>query len=229
MSRFLTHLTRERVIAVSLIAAWTTVWLGAVAAPDPWTSPEAALAVAERNPTGLQMYALASVTYGVLFVPALLGLIALVGGRGVALTRLAVGMIVIGLFGHCFEAAETLALVASAQGLESADALAALRPVFAALDPFTPLIAGFILGVPLLLAALWRAGLTSRWPLLALLVSFPIGVLGASQPFSPVWILGTALAEASVVWAAVDIARTRPSATSLARFTKIASELQPQT
>ena len=228
MSRLLTHLTPERVIAASLIAAWTTVWLGAVAAPDSWSSPEAALAVAARNPTGLQVYAVASVTYGVLFVPALLGLIALVRGRGVVLTRLAVGMIVIGLFGHCFEAAETLVLVATAQSLDSVRALTALTPVFTALDPLTPLIAGFILGVPLLLAALWRAGLTSRWALLVLLASFPLGFLGASQPFSPAWILGAALAEASVVWAALNIARGRPSATSLARFGQVAPDLQPQ-
>ena len=124
-----------------------------------------------QHPGRVQAASLLIVASSILFVPALVGLLALVRGRGVVLAHLGVALTITGALGHAVFAGFQIVLVAAVQGGVDRAQLAALvegTPDAGFVAVMLMFMIGFFPGLLLIAAALWRSRAVPVWASVAL-------------------------------------------------------------
>lgn len=140
------------------------------------------VATVAAEPGRIQGSALLTVLCAVLFVPALAGIAHVVRGRGVVLTHLGVGLMIIGAIAHgVFAGFQIVLSAAITGGVDQAQ----LEPMVADIPNagFAVVLATFLLtffpGLVLLAIGLWRSGAVPAWT--------PVGLVAlAVTDFVPV-------------------------------------------
>jgi hypothetical protein len=107
-----------------------------------------------------------------LFVPALLGVMRSVTGRGAILTTIGAGLAVIGAVGHAVWAGFQVVLVGLVQsGIDRAQLTALVEgdpPNATFIVVLLMFLVGFFLGMLLLAGGLWRSGIFPKWAAIAI-------------------------------------------------------------
>ncbi len=110
---------------------------------------------------------LAIIISSMLFVPALIGLLHPIRGRGVVLAHVGVGLALIGVIGHAVWAGFQVVLVGMVQGGIDREQLSAMveggPPNAGFVVVMLMFLAGFFLGVIVLAVGLWRSRVVPRW------------------------------------------------------------------
>jgi hypothetical protein len=129
------------------------------------------------NPGRVEVASLLIILSTVLFVPALMGVLNLVRGRGVTLVHIGVGLMLIGVIGHAVWTTFQIVMVALVQSDINQSQLAAAvegeGPIPVGLMVgLVMFMAGFFGGILVLAAGLWRSRVVPRWIPMLLLLSF---------------------------------------------------------
>ncbi len=120
------------------------------------------------SPGRVEAASLLVILSSVLFVPALVGILRLMGGRGTVLGLVGVGLALIGVIGHAVWAGFDIVLVWMANSeIDRAQLSAAVDGGPPSGIGFTLILlmfmAGFFLGLIFLAVGLWRSGAVPRW------------------------------------------------------------------
>ncbi len=103
----------------------------------------------------------------VLFVPALVGLLRVIRGRGVVLVHVGVGLALIGVIGHAVWAGFQIILVGMVQSGVDQEQLSAMvengPPNAGFVAVLLMFLAGFFLGLIFIATSLWRSRIVPRW------------------------------------------------------------------
>jgi hypothetical protein len=156
---------RRTVAGLCLIAAPLVLLLALLFHPG---EGEAGLVqtVAE-HPGRVEASNLLIVLSSVLFVPALIGLLRPVRGRGVILVHIGVGLALIGVIGHAVWAGFQVVLVGMVQSGVDREQLSAMveggPPNAGFVVVMLMFLAGFFLGMIVLAVGLWRSRVIPRW------------------------------------------------------------------
>lgn len=155
---------RRTLAGLCCFAAPTALLLAFVVHPG--ARNEDLVATVAAEPGRIQASALLTLLTALLFVPALIGILRLLRRRGVVLGHLAVALSIIGVIGHAVFAGFQIVLsFALESGVDEA-ALAAMvegTPSIGFSVVLLTFLAGFLLGMLLLAAALWRSGSVPVW------------------------------------------------------------------
>ena len=115
---------------------------------------------------------LAVIISSILFVPALIGLLRPVRGRGVILTHIGVALALLGVIGHAIWAGMLNVLVGTVQSGIDREELSAMveggPPNAGSVAVMLMFLVGFFLGLIVLAAGLWRSGIFPRWAALCI-------------------------------------------------------------
>lgn len=120
------------------------------------------------NPGLIEAASLLIILSSVLFVPALMGILSLVRGRGVALVHIGVGLMLIGVIGHAVWTTFQLVMAALLQSNLGQSQLAAAvegggPPPIGLMVALVMFLGGFFLGLLVLAAGLWRSHTVPKW------------------------------------------------------------------
>lgn len=149
-----------------------------------------------ENPALIEAVSLLIVFSSVLFVPALMGILALVRERGAILAHIGVGLMLVGVIGHAVWSGFQVMLAGLTQsGLDQAQLAAAVEgggpPPASFMVIMLMFLVGFFLGLLVLAAGLWRSRAVPRWVAVGLvLVAASDFILPGAKVFSA---LGMAL------------------------------------
>jgi hypothetical protein len=203
-------------VGVALLAGMVLLWTGSVihyGNGDP-NDPAALLADAHAYPGAAVAKAVTDVASTLAFLLGVIGLVAIVRGRGRAVTIGVAMLLALGVPAHVFGASFFLTVAKISQAdlpapveLRVVTELAGLQNLyFAALVPF-------LLAMLLIPAALWRARIVSWIPLA--LIAADLIVVGrftsSTTPSSPLWWVDPAITIVAYGWLAVGVARYVPS------------------
>ena len=132
----------------------------------PGAAPEDLVATVAAEPGRIQASALLTLLTALLFVPALIGVLRVLRHRGVVLGHLAVALSIIGVIGHAvFAGFQIILSFALESGVDEA-ALASMvegTPSIGFVVVLLTFLVGFLLGMLLLAAALWRSRSVPVW------------------------------------------------------------------
>lgn len=169
-----------------------------------------------------------------LFVPALLGILRYVPGRGTVLAHIGVGLALIGVVGHAVWAGFQIVLLGLVQSNIDRAQLSMLLegepPNTAFLVVMVMFLVGFFLGLILLAGGLWRSRVFPKW------AAAGIGVLPLSD-FLPVDnqaidVAGSVILIVSIGAIALTVLRTSASSSETMKNTEVVSAVgssaQPQ-
>lgn len=120
------------------------------------------------NPGLIVASSLLIIFSSVLFVPALMGILNLVRGRGVTLVHIGVGLMLIGVIGHAVWTTFQIVMAALLQSnLDQSQLAAAVEgggpPPVGLMVGLFMFLGGFFLGLLVLAAGLWRSRAVPRW------------------------------------------------------------------
>lgn len=187
---------RRRAAGVSLLAGPLLVFAGVLATPWEGSDDRAAyLAALADNPAQAQVSAVLLVLGYALLVPAAVGMIHLVRGRGAVLAHLAGALAVVGgaiLPGLVAGDFYDLSLAQSLERQRAVEVLDRLGEYGGTLVILPLAVAGAFLGITLLTVALWRARFVRPWVPLATLAGFVVFALVGTGTLLPA-ALGTGL------------------------------------
>jgi hypothetical protein len=187
---------RRTVAGLCLIAAPAA--LGAALLIHPGEGEAGLVGSIAENPGRIQAASLLIILSTVLFVPALMGILNLVRGRGVILVHIGVGLMLIGVIGHAVWSGFQVVLAALTQSnLDQAQLAATIEgsgPPPALIVIMVMFLVGFFLGLVVLATGLWRSRAVPRWvPVGLILVAASDFVLPGGKIFAAI---GVALAVA---------------------------------
>lgn len=167
---------RRTVAGLSLLAA--PVVLGAGLLVHPGESDAGLVASVAAEPVRTETSSLLIILSTVLFVPALAGVLHLVRGRGVALTHVGVGLMVVGVVGHAVWTTFQLVMVALVHSdMDQAQLAQAVEgggaPPVGLMIGLVMFLGGFFLGGVVLGIGLWRSHVVPTWvPVFLIVGSF---------------------------------------------------------
>jgi hypothetical protein len=142
--------------------------------------PAAALAAVAAATERFLFGALMDLAYGILLVPALLGVARLPRGRGAQLTAIGAGMALFGNLGHfSIVSLELILRDMVGPGADRAQMLALLDRINndTAILFILPMMLAYVVGAALMVVGLWRRQVISIWPLLFSLTAIGIELL----------------------------------------------------
>lgn len=156
---------RRTLTGLCLIAAPLVLFVGFLVHPG---EGEAGLVQTIADyPGRVEVANLAIIISSMLFVPALIGLLRPIRGRGVALTHIGVGLALVGAISHAVWAGMQVLLVGMVQsGIDRAQlsAMAEVGPPNAgSVVVMLMFLVGFSLGLIVLAVGLWRSQAFPRW------------------------------------------------------------------
>lgn len=119
------------------------------------------------NPGRVEVSNLLIIASSVVFVPALVGVLSLIRGRGVTLAHVGVGLALVGAVGHAVWAGFQIVLVGTIQGGIDQGRISAMveggPPNAGFVVVMAMFMVGFFVGLVFLAAGLWRSRAVPRW------------------------------------------------------------------
>lgn len=200
-------------VAISTVTAMAALWIGSIIHYGEWDGAAGMLDDARRYPDGVLAGGISELVMGACLTIAVIGLAALVRGRGSVFMRVSATILGVGITGHVLGGFFHLILVRIAQAdVARADALRVLDSVVVLQTLYFALLAPFLLGLILLPAALWRARAVSWQPFTLILADLVLGpfLTGDKTPADRLWWSGPIVTITAYAWLAVGIARYRP-------------------
>ncbi len=156
---------RRTLAGISLAAA--PLVLGLALLLHPGEGAAGLVQTAAEQPGRVEGANLLIVLSSMLFVPALVGLLRVIRGRGVVLAHVGVGLALIGVIGHAVWAGFQILLVGILQSGIQPEQLSTLAgngpPNAGSIVILLSFLAGFLLGLIFIAASLWRSRIVPRW------------------------------------------------------------------
>jgi hypothetical protein len=170
---------RKTVAGVGLLGAAVTGLVSALVGADEGTSTSAAdlYAIAARSSAALTASAMVFAASAVLMIPALSGMLQQLRGRGATLGAIGAGFWVLGAFGHLGYAIWELMIARVPHQPDRPAMIAYLVRASMVTAVLLPLLLSVVVGLLLLVTALWRAGRVPLWVLVLVVagIAFELG------------------------------------------------------
>jgi hypothetical protein len=170
---------RKTVAGVGLVGAAVTGLVSALVGTDEGTSTSAAdlYAIAARHSGALTASAIVFAASAVLMIPALGGMLHQLRGRGARLGGIGAAFWVLGAFGHLGYAIWELMIARIPHQPDRSAMIAYLDRASMVTTVLLPLLLSVVVGMLLLVGALWRAGRVPLWVLVLVVagIAFELG------------------------------------------------------
>lgn len=210
----LTDRVARLTVAVSGVAGMGMLWAASIVH---WGDSNATAAemVADAHAHSSAMLVAGALNLGsmVAFLVMTVGIVAMVRGRGRTFTIVAATIFAAGCPSHVLGGIwELIGSRLAHAGMSPEDEVKAVQSLHELAGLYFAWIVPFLIGLVLLLAAMWRARVVNWGPLALLLIDlFVISwFTTGTSPSQPIWYVDVVITVAAFVWLAVGIVRYRP-------------------